>query len=403
MSILLRSFRKWWQRPRAIGERTEHRQVSFLELFYDLVYVVLIAELTHALAAHIDPRHIAEFSFLFIITWWAWINGTAYHDLHGNNDIRTRIFTFLQMFTVAAMAVFAHDALGETSAGFALSYAGFQLILTFLWWRTGVHDPDHRPLSRPYALAFLITTLLFVASVFVEPPDRFAIWVVAISISVALPLYMLRLGRNTPAVQAQMELSMTATASLVERFGLFTIIVLGEVIVGVVQGVAGYHDLTWQAGGISALGMMIAFGIWWLYFDFVSHRIPRRGTLWGYLWSYAHLPVTAGIAMVGAAIVNVVDHASDPLPVEVRWLLAGAIGMVLVGIALMIRSLQAPANYAQSYRMSQIVIFLVAIVIFALGFSTLGTIPLLGSIAVLMLLPVAFGLIHWVKQIEMSP
>jgi len=403
MSIILRSFRTWWQRPRNISERSEHRQVSFLELFYDLVYVVLIAELTHALAAHIDLQHIAEFSFLFIITWWAWLNGTAYHDLHGNNDIRTRAFTFLQMFTVAAMAVFAHDALGETSSGFALSYAGFQLILTFLWWRTGVHDPDHRPLSRPYALAFLITTLLFVASVFIEPPHRFYIWIAATLISVVLPLYLLRLGRKTPAVQTQIELSMTVTASLVERFGLFTIIVLGEVIVGVVHGLAGRHDLHWRAGGIGALGMTIAFGTWWLYFDFVSHRIPRRGTMWVYLWSYAHLPVTAGIAMVGAAIVNVVEQATEPLPVEVRWLLVCAIGMVLVGITLMIRSLRPPqTGFEQLRRLSQMVIFLVAIVIFALGFSTLGTIPLLAAIAVLMLAPVAFGLIHWIKRIEPS-
>jgi len=399
---MLRSFRKWWQRPRAIGERPEHRQVSFLELFYDLVYVVLIAELTHALAAHIDLRHIAEFSFLFIITWWAWINGTAYHDLHGNNDIRTRIFTFLQMITVAAMAVFAHDALGETASGFALSYAGFQLILTFLWWRTGVHDPDHRPLSRPYALAFLIMTLLFVASAFAEPTYRFYIWIVAVLISAVLPLYLLRLGRKTPAVQAQIELSMTATASLVERFGLFTIIVLGEVIVGVVQGLAGYHDLNWQVGGIGALGMIIAFGAWWLYFDFVSHRIPRYGTMWVYLWSYAHLPVTAGIAMVGAAIVNVVEHGTEPLPVDVRWLLVCALGMVLVGITLMIRSLPPPENSAQSHRLNQIVIFLVAIVIVALGFSSLGTIPLLAAIAVSLLVPVAFGLIHWMKREEIT-
>jgi len=402
MTILLRSFRKWWQKPRNIGERSEHRQVSFLELFYDLVYVVLIAELTHALAAHIDLRHIAEFSFLFVITWWAWTNGTAYHDLHGNNDIRTRIFTFLQMFTVAAMAVFAHDALGETSSGFALSYAGFQLILTFLWWRTGVHDPDHRPLSRPYALAFLINTLLFAASVFIEPPHRFYIWIAATLISIVLPLYVFRVGRKIPDVQAQIELVTTATASLVERFGLFTIIVLGEVIVGVVQGLAGYHDLNLQIGGISALSMVIAFGAWWLYFDFVSHRIPRRGAMWVYLWSYAHLPVTAGIAMVGAAIVNVVEHATEPLPVEVRWLLVCAIGMVLAGIALMIHSLEPRANYAQAHRMNQIAIFFVAIVIFALGFSTLGTVPLLGSIAGLMLVPVAFGLIHWIKQSEPS-
>ncbi|MCY4147295.1 MAG: low temperature requirement protein A [Chloroflexi bacterium] len=399
--MILRNFRMWWQRPRNISERSTDRKVSFLELFYDLVYVVLIAELTHALAHHVDLQHIAEFLFLFIITWWAWINGTAYHDLHGNNDIRTRVFTFLQMFTVAAMAVFAHGALGETSAGFALAYAGFQLILTFLWWRTGVHDPEHQPLSRPYALAFLITTLLFVASVFVEPPDRFAVWLGATLISIVLPLYLLRSGRRTPSVQAQLELSMTTTPSLVERFGLFTIIVLGEVIVGVVQGVTSYPELTWQLGGISALGMTIAFGAWWLYFDFVSHRIPRPGTRWVYVWSYAHLPVTAGIAIVGAAILNVIDHAADPLPSEVRWLLVGSIGTALVGIALLIWTLPPRATTAQAHRMSQTVIFAAAIIILALGFSTLETIPLLAAIAVLMLLPVVFGLVYWIKREEL--
>ena len=137
------------------------RRVTFLELFYDLVYVVLIAELAHALSYQVDAAAVGKFAVLFFIVWWAWLNGTLYHELHGNNDIRTRVFTFLQMFAVAAMAVFAHNAIGKGSTGFALAYAAFQLILTYLWWRTGVHDPDHRPLSRPYVALFLLTTGLF--------------------------------------------------------------------------------------------------------------------------------------------------------------------------------------------------------------------------------------------------
>jgi low temperature requirement protein LtrA len=122
-----------------------------LELFYDLVYVVIISELAHALSDHVDLSSIGNFAFLFVIVWRPWLNGTMYHDLHGQNDIRTRVFTFLQMSTVAAMAMFAHDAMGKGSAGFALSYASFQGILTYLWRRTGVHDPNHRPLSRPFS------------------------------------------------------------------------------------------------------------------------------------------------------------------------------------------------------------------------------------------------------------
>ena len=126
---------------------------------------------------------LGSFAFLFVVVWWAWLNGTLYHDLHGNNDIRTRVFTFLQMLSVVAMAIFAHDALGESSVGFAWSYAAFQLILTLLWWRTGVHDPDHRPLSNPYSAAFLINTALFVASSFVSVPLRFYLWGLALILS----------------------------------------------------------------------------------------------------------------------------------------------------------------------------------------------------------------------------
>jgi len=130
MNALTRNIRIWWQPPKNIRDREEERRVTFLELFYDLVYVVLIAELAHTLSEHINLAGVGGFLFLFVTVWVAWVNGTLYHDLHGNNDIRTRVFTFLQMFTVAAMAVFANNALGEGPVGFALSFASYQLVLT---------------------------------------------------------------------------------------------------------------------------------------------------------------------------------------------------------------------------------------------------------------------------------
>jgi len=402
MSIVFRNFRKWWQPPRNIKDRTQHRQVTFLELFYDLIYVVLIAELTHALAEHVDLEHIANFAFLFVIVWWAWLNGTLYHDIHGNNDIRTRVFTFLQMFTVAAMAVFAHDALGDTSIGFALSYAAFQVILTYLWWRTGVHDPNHRPLSSPYVLAFIFTTLIFVLSTFVDPPLRFYLWIGATLFSVLLPFLPIGLDRGNPDVQAQMELSRTPTASLVERFGLLTIIVLGEVIVGVVQGVAGHHDLNLEIGAIGAIGMLVAIGLWWLYFDFISHRLPRKGSTWLPIWMYAHLPVTIGVAATGAAVINVIEHADQPLPIEVRWLLVVSIAIVLLGIALLIQTLENQEHFQKSYHKGQIAMIVASLLIVALGFSYLQTIPLLLAIVVLMLSPIFFGLMYWIRELETS-
>jgi low temperature requirement protein LtrA len=391
-------FRRWWQPPHPASDHAEERRVTFLELFYDLVYVVIIAELSHALAGNISLTAIGIFVFLFIIVWWAWFNGAIYHDLHGNNDIRTRVFTFLQMLTVAAMAVFAHNAVGEGSVGFALAYAAFHLILTWLWWRTGVYDPNHRVLSQPYSFTFLITSLLFLVSIITPAPWRFMLWVLDLFIDLAL-LSLLLTKRNA-AIQAAVNRLVLTSPSAVERFGLFTIIVLGEVIVGVVSGVAERPHLNWLAGGTGFLGMMIAIGLWWIYFDFVSGRspIPRMRETLG--WIYLHLPVTLGIAAVGASILNVVEHAGEPLPSEVRWLLVAAIAAVLTSIALILKSLNLPEDQRSFYRTAARVSFIAGILVALSGVTSMNTIPLLLVLIVLLLAPVFFGILAWIKVFD---
>jgi low temperature requirement protein LtrA len=355
-------FRRWWQPPHPASNRPEERRITFLELFYDLVYVVIIAELSHALAGNISIGGIGTFVFLFVIVWWAWFNGAMYHDLHGNNDIRTRVFTFLQMITVAAMAVFAHNAMGEGSVGFALSYAAFHLILTWLWWRTGVYDSNHRPLSQPYSSTFLITSLLFIVSILIPAPWRFVLWVLALLVDLAL-LILLWTNRNA-AMQEEINRVELISPSAVERFGLFTIIVLGEVIVGVVSGVAEHPHLSWLAGGSAFLGMVIAIGLWWVYFDFVSGRQPIPRTSKRLAWIYLHLPVAMGITAVGASILNVVEHAGEPLPGEVRWLLVGAIAVVLTSISLILKSLNTPETQRILFQIGGRVSFIAGILVF---------------------------------------
>lgn len=398
MRLLSQSVRRWWQPPRKAGDRLDHRQVTFLELFYDLVYVVLIAELAHALSSHISWVGLSSFAFVFVIVWWAWLNGTTYHDIHGNNDIRTRVFTFLQMLSVVAMAVFAHDALGESSVGFALSYAAFQVILTYLWWRTGVYDPDHRPLSRPYSATFLINTVLFVVSAFVPTPWRFSLWGVALLLSLLLPVFIFNLGKKHPEAQAQIDIVSRVSPSLVERFGLFTIIVLGEVIVGLVRGVSEHHHLSWHVGGTAVLGTLIAIAIWWLYFDFVSHRLPRSGTTMVSMWFYLHLPTTIGITAVGAAVLNVVEHGGKHLPAEVRWLLVASLAVILISIALLVQTIQQTQEHQRAYRIGSGVMLLSAILIGGLGFSELRTFLFLAALILLLLAPIFFGFLSWLEN-----
>ena len=107
-------FKTWfWRPPRPHGEVLRERSVSNLELLYDLVYVAVIGQASHALAAHLDARGIVEFAVVFGMIWTAWVNGSLYIELHGRQDGRTRLFVFVQMAILTLLAVFTADAAGD--------------------------------------------------------------------------------------------------------------------------------------------------------------------------------------------------------------------------------------------------------------------------------------------------
>ena len=388
-------FRSWWRPSRKAGDPHDDRTVSFLELFYDLVYVVLVAELAHALAAHLDLKHIGQFVFLFSIVWWSWLNGTMFHDTHGNNDVRTRVFTFLQMFAVAGMAVFAHNALGEGSVGFALFYGLFQLILSYLHWRLAVHDPVHHRENRGFVIAFSVSTLLFFISIFVPTPFRFYIWGFAVVLSLLQPLIMF-----VVRPQAERLSPLQFSPALVERFGLFNILVLAEIFVGVVSGLTHHEHLSATAFITGGLGLCLAFAMWWLYFDFVSHHIPLPSQVAGTSWLYMHLFVTMSIVVVGAAVLNIFEHSGEPLEVIVRWTLVGAIAVYLLSLVPLTRVITVADEVKAAYGRISIILFIAAVVIALLGFTSLATLPLLLIIVGIMLFPVLYALMFWVKMLD---
>jgi low temperature requirement protein LtrA len=224
------------------------------------------------------------------------------------------------------------------------------------------------------------------------------LWTLALLVDLAMLSLVLK-NRNT-AIKEEMSRIILVSPSVVERFGLFTIIVLGEVIVGVVSGVAEHPHLTWLAGGSAFLGMIIAIGLWWIYFDFVSGRSPIPRTSKKLWWVYLHLPVTMGIAAVGASILNVVEHAGEPLPNEVRWLLVGAIAAALTSIALILKSLNLPENQRSVYRTGARVTLIAGILILLAGLTPIDTIPFLMILIAFLLAPVFYGILVWIKVFD---
>jgi low temperature requirement protein LtrA len=385
--------RLWWEKPRLRTDEEEERErrVGWLELFFDLVFVVVVAELSHSLAGHISLAGVMGFVLLFIPVWWIWIGGTFYTERFETRDVSNRVFAFLQMLPVAALAVFAHDGLGETSVGFALSYVAARIVLIVMWLRGGWHEPRFRPVSNRYAIGFGTSVALFVVSIFVSPPLRFWLWGLGLLIDLLTPL---------PTLKFQAKLPRFSTSRLPERLGLFVIIVLGETLVGVVRGVAEQHHLTLATMLTGALGMALGFGLWWVYFDFVARRQFKPGRWWLLTWTYLHLPLLMGIVAAGAGVNNVVASEETTLPVEARWLISGAIGVALIFIGLIEQTLRRREDEPTHPRLSPILKIaagLGALVVAALG-NGLGPLPLLSLLLGLILIQIVYGTYVWFRQ-----
>jgi low temperature requirement protein LtrA len=324
-------FKRWfWRPPRAHGEVIADRQVSVLELFYDLVYVAVIGQAAHHLAGDVSVGGVAEFTVVFALIWIAWINGSLYLELHGREDGRTRSVVFVQMGILVLLAVFTAEAADGSGGGFAVVYAAYQVLQTGLWssvWRQDRRD--HREFlafTGGYVVGMGGSVVLIVASALLAGTPRLVVWA---GLAVAWVV-----GITLAARSSRAGLGLTPTDSLVERFGLFIIIVLGEVVLGVVDGLsAAERDATTIVTGMLALSL--GFGFWWIYFDLVGSRLPRANRLALATWVLSHLPIAAAITAAGAGMVSVIGHAHDATaPAGTSWLLAGAVATGLLALVL---------------------------------------------------------------------
>ena len=341
-------FKRWlFSPPRPHGAVIKDRTVSNLELFYDLVYVAVIGQASHHLASNVSLAAFAEFAVVFTMIWFAWFNGSLYIELHGREDGRTRLLVFFQMGILALLAVFTEHAGDTTGAQFALVYAAFLAFMGFEWYGIRELDRVERPeflrITAFYVGGMAISTVAIAATAPLPHDWRVVAW----AVFVGAWLGGLVLGSRGAT---RMTTGILPTDSLVERFGLFTIIVLGEVILGVVAGLsaAGPDALTIATG---SLAMVVGFGLWWIYFDLVGRRLPRTGpgTIW--TWMLSHLPLQLSIAAAGAGIVNLIEHAHDPTtPVDTALLLGGAVAIGLLALIITERSLEDAVRLEGVYR-----------------------------------------------------
>ncbi|AUY53449.1 low temperature requirement protein A [Streptomyces sp. CB01881] len=337
--------RQLWQPPRPHGEQPRERVVGPLELFYDLVVVVLVAQAAHHLAGQLTWNGIGEYTAVFGLTWIAWVNGSLHHELHGREDARARSTFLLQILVLVPLGAYIPEADGARGAAFAVTAGVLFAVLALLWLLASRGDrPEYRRPSRLFVTGTILCAATLGVSARLPAPTR--VWTWGLLDLAYLAGFAAVILKATPREAA----ALTVTDALIERFGLLIIIVLGETVTGVVSGLATepVNALTLT---VALIIVVVGFGAWWTYFDFAGHREPRRTPAATVQWMLAHLPLTAAVAAMGAAMVSLVEHAhAARTPTATSWVLCGGAAVVLSSTMLVAATLQAWRTKQDLYR-----------------------------------------------------
>ncbi|MBA2358993.1 MAG: low temperature requirement protein A [Actinobacteria bacterium] len=304
----------------------EQRATS-LELFYDLVFVFAITQVSHVLLTHLTWEGVWQALLVLLVIWWAW-NYTTWltNELDPESSV-VRLVLIGVMLGTLLLAIAIPDAFGSRGLLFAGSYVaiqvGRQAFLTFVASAAGTIE---RQRSAPILAWFAASGVLWIAGGIAEGP-RTSLWVAALAIDYLAPLALYRIpGRPRLASDAwQIE-----TAHFAERFQLFVIIALGESIV-----LTGATTAELELGAVRLVALAVAFlataALWWLYFNYVARIAERRLELAqdrvrlardGY--TYLHALIVAGVIVSAVGNELVIAHPTDTLPgAQVAAVVAG--------------------------------------------------------------------------------
>jgi low temperature requirement protein LtrA len=303
-----------------------HRPVSWLELFFDLIFVAAVAQVGEPLAHEFTPAGLFRYAFLFLLIWWSWLGNTMFSTRFESDDTLQRVLTFVQVFAAAVMAANAKEALStRDAAGFGAAYALMRLVLVVQYLR-GRKVKAARKLASLHAIGFGAAALLWFGAALLDTPERFYVWGIALAIDLATPMLSVHYTHKLPP----------DAAHIPERHGLFTIILIGESVTAVMRGIESQDGWTVSAATAAILGLCLAFLYWWWYFNHNADAERRRvdsakSSVLFFAWSYAHFPLCLGIAVAGLGVKHMISlMAGERMEAPGMWILLGAASLVML-------------------------------------------------------------------------
>jgi low temperature requirement protein LtrA len=300
-------------------EQGDALRARYLELFFDLVFVVAIAQLEHELVADHSLGGFATFAALYLPVFIAWQGFSSYADRFDTDDVVFRGVMLLAMLAIAALAIQIPDVSHGDSTGFVVAYVILRSLLVALYLRSYVHVPEARVLIGRYAWQYSIAIGIWIGSLALASPSRYVLWGVALAWELSIPPLARRLWEAIPRSRSKMP----------ERLSLFTIIVLGEAIVVTALGTSG-SEWALSATVIAVLGFLVAAAIWWTYFGGGGEVTMGHSSEAIAIFVYAHIPLLAALTAVSAGISLAIEQSSgSQLDAGARWALAGGAALYL--------------------------------------------------------------------------
>ena len=299
---------------------------TWLELFFDLVYVAILVELGNRLSHDLSLPGLLQFLFFFVIVWWSWLEMVLFARFFPTDDIGQRLLTFLYMALMGLMAFNIHDMTGAGATAFLLAYAASKFVLVLMYAKAGSQYPQYRRMTRTFMMFFSVAGFAWLGIAITAPTDL-RLWGLVAGVGILVQALL-------PFLQSKFEKLAFETPPMKKhymrhRFGELTIIVLGELFIKVITS-ASERDVYLVSMLYFILLLSISTSLWWLYFDHQEHSTLAKRRSRMEIWIYIHYPLLAAITaygVVGNKVMALIpgEGLSDPK----RWLFCVALAVAV--------------------------------------------------------------------------
>ncbi|WP_250490667.1 low temperature requirement protein A [Caballeronia sp. INML2] len=272
-----------------------NRRATWLELFFDLIFVVAIGDVTHILShthdGHLDPLQFWQYVLIFIPLWWIWASHTMYANRFDADDRKHRVATLFIMFLLIIISGLIDQRFLASFDVIIVCYAGSKYIVAMMYFVSKYRHEESEAVTTAVGWVIVAGTTISLASILFPAPQRYVVFYLGILFD--LIVFIFFLPRRLQGIPAH-------TEHLIERVGLLTLIMLGESVISLSTGLA---NISWSVERLmtAATGFVTISSIWWVYFD-SFHLLSKQKLATGHSVLYSHFFVFIGLSILASMI-----------------------------------------------------------------------------------------------------